>query len=119
VPAPIPPPVPGPTPPPSGIVATENVQYVAAVKAALEAQGVSLAGGCGGFGVAAKVAYGLRFVGYGLLEKASGNMCQGYATDVIVCPNRIDIVDILSDSGGHKIPRRRGKPQGGAADRGR
>jgi hypothetical protein len=108
----------GTTPtPPSGIVATEDVAYVAAVKAALEAQGVSLAGGCGAFEVVANVAYGLRFVGYGLLEKASGNQCQGYATDVIVAPNRIDIVDVLSDSGGQNIPSWHVKPNEVTNDR--
>src|SRR4029453_2110980 len=75
-PAPIPPPE--PEPPPAGIVATESVEYVAAVKTALEAHGVSLAGPDGAFEITANVAYGLRLVGYGLLEKTSGNMSQGY-----------------------------------------
>lgn len=105
------PPEPPPNPvtppePPSvgGIVATESVDYVAQVKAALQAQGVNLSGPDGAFEITSNVAYGLRLVGYGLLEKTSGNMSQGYATDVIVCPNRVDLVDILGDSGGQNTP---------------
>lgn len=109
----------GPTPPPADttIPATESADYVAQVKAALEAQGVSLSGPDGAFQITSNVAYGLRHVGYGLLEKTSGNMSQGYATDVIVCPNRIDLVDILGDSGGQNTPSWHVKPNEVTSDR--
>jgi hypothetical protein len=110
-------PVPPEVPPSGLIVATESVDYVAQVKAALEAQGVSLAGPDGAFEITANVAYGLRLVGYGLLEKTSGNMSQGYATDVIVCPNRVDLVDILGDSGGQNTPSWHVKPNEVTSDR--
>jgi hypothetical protein len=111
-------PAPGPTPPPaSGIVPMETAQYVAEVKAALEAQGVPLSGACGAFEIVSNVAHGLRHVGYGLLEKTGGNMCQGYATDVVVCPNRVDIVDVLGDSGGQNTPQWGVKPNEVTSDR--
>jgi hypothetical protein len=105
------------SPPPSGIVAMENVEYVSAVKAALEAQGVPLSGPCGAFEIVENVAYGLRHVGYGLLEKSGGNNCRSYATDVIVCPNRVDIVDLLGDSGGLNTPSWHVRPNEVTSDR--
>ena len=115
------PPAPGPPDggdgPSEGLVATESVDYVAQVKAALEAQGVDLNGPCGAFEIVENVAYGLRYVGYGLLEKSGGNNCKSYATDVIVCPNRVDIVDILGDSGGLNTPAWGVKPNEVTSDR--
>jgi len=78
--------------------------YVAAVKAQLEREGVDLANACGAFAITSRVAWGLRRLGYGLLSKPSGNNCQRFATDVIVAPNRHDIVDLLGDGGGDNIP---------------
>jgi hypothetical protein len=108
---------PGPTPPSDTIPAMETAEYVAQVKAALEAQGVPLSGPCGAFEIVENVAYGLRFVGYGLLEKSGGNNCKSYATDVIVCPNRIDIVDLLGDSGGLNTPSWHVRPNEVTSDR--
>jgi len=89
--------VPGPTP-------ELSVEYVAAVKRQLEQAGVNLIGPCGAFAITRRVAWGLRGAGIGLLSKPGGNQCDGYATDVLVLPNRTDIIDILSDGGGQNTP---------------
>ena len=65
--------------------------------------GVSLAGPCGAFQITRRVAWLLREEGTGLLAKAEGNNCDGYATDVLCYPDGA-IVDILGDSGGANIP---------------
>jgi len=108
-------PVPGPgpspiTPPPSGDVGEPTAQYVGRVKERLMAAGISLAGACGAFEITKRVAWDLRHLGYGLLAKPGGNNCDGFATDVIVCPNRVDIVDLLGDGGGRNDPSWQVKP---------
>lgn len=90
-------PVAGPTP-------SMSVEYVRAVKAQLEAAGENLIGPCGAFKITSRVAWGLRGAGIGLLDKPGGNQCSGFATDVLVLPNRTDIIDILSDGGGQNTP---------------
>jgi hypothetical protein len=94
---PIAPPVEGPTP-------SESAAYVAAVKAQCLGAGMDLSGPCGAFAIVRRVAWGLRAVGYGLLDKPGGNNCEKFSTDVIVCPNRRDIVDLLQDGGGANTP---------------
>jgi hypothetical protein len=83
---------------------SQSSEYVAAIKAQLQAQGVSLTGPCGAFEVTKRVAWGLRAQGVGLLSKPGGNNCNGYATDYLVLPNG-DGVDILSDGGGNNGPQ--------------
>jgi len=102
---PAPSPQPGiPHPEPPGPTPELSVEYVAAVKRQLEAQGVNLIGPCGAFQITSRVAWGLRGAGIGLLSKPGGNHCDGYAVDVLVLPNRTDIIDILSDGGGQNLP---------------
>lgn len=99
--------IPPPDPPPVAVgpPASETVAYVAAVKAQLVAQGVPLTGPCGAFQITKRVAWGLRFQGYGLLSKPSGNNCEGYATDIVMKNNGAgDIVDVLGDGGGQNTP---------------
>jgi hypothetical protein len=95
-----PPDVPGET----GPTPAMSAQYVAAVKQQLERAGENLIGPCGAFKITARVAWGLRGAGIGLLSKPGGNQCNGFATDVLVLPNHTDIVDILSDGGGQNVP---------------
>jgi len=102
---------PGTSPPAAGPGPAEpTVAYVGAVKAWLTARGVDLSGPCGAFAIVKVVAWGLRTSGYGLLSKPGGNNCkppgsqEAFATDVVVCPNRTDIVDLLQDGGGANNP---------------
>lgn len=80
-----------------------QADVVATVKASLQARGVSLADSCGAFEVTRRVAWQLRATGAGLLDKPSGNQCQGRAVDIIVYPDG-RAVDILSDAGGVNGP---------------
>lgn len=50
------------------------------------------------------VAYQLRELGWGLLEKSSGNNHLGYSVDVIINPRTRELVDILMDSEGAATP---------------
>jgi hypothetical protein len=84
-------------PPPS-----QSAEYVAAVKAMLQAQGVNLSGPCGAFAITKRVAWGLRAAGAGLLSKPGGNNCEGFATDIIAFHDRA--FDILTDGGGANGP---------------
>ena len=77
---------------------------VAAVKAALSAQGANLSGPCGAFAITKAVAWVLRSEGAGLLAKPSGNNCEGYAVDIVMYPDGT-IFDILVDGGGANTPQ--------------
>lgn len=83
--------------------AQSHSDVVASVKSLLAAQGVSLADSCGAFQITKHVAWALRGEGAGLLDKPSGNNCQGYAVDIIAYPDG-RIFDILTDSGGSNGP---------------
>lgn len=104
-------PAPSPTPTPPdgdwlGIPPTQSADYVAQVKAYLQTHGADLSGPCGAFAITQNVAWGLRAHGYGLLDKPSGNNCQGYATDIVMQNNGSgDIVDILGDGGNANVPQ--------------
>lgn len=78
-------------------------EIVVAVKNDLIARNVNLSGPCGAFEITKRVAWILRTQGWGLLDKPSGNNCQGYSTDYLV---RADFAgfDILGDAGGENIP---------------
>lgn len=103
------PPAPSPTPPPEGdwlgIPPSTSAAYVAEMKAYLQSHGVNLSGPCGAFAITQNVAWGLRNYGFGLLDKPSGNNCEGYATDIVM-PNTGtgSIVDILGDAGNGNVP---------------
>lgn len=90
-------------PPPSGPIPEMSAAYVAAVKAQLEREGLSLSGPCGAFRITKRVAWGLRDGGAGLLSKTSGNNCDGYATDIIVYRDG-RAFDILGDGGNANVP---------------
>ena len=89
-------------PPDKGPPASQSAEYVAAVKAMLQAQGVNLSGPCGAFAITKRVAWGLRATGAGLLSKPAGNNCEGFATDIVAFHDRA--FDILSDGGGTNGP---------------
>lgn len=100
-------PAPAPEPPPSAAqpVPSTSASYVAAIKAMLEGQGVSLSGPCGAFEITKRVAWGLRGRGWGLLDKPGGNNCNGYATDIVMQNDGSGaIVDILGDGGNGNFP---------------
>lgn len=79
-------------------------ETVETVKAYLEARGEDLSGPCGAFKITKRVAWALKDTGAGLLEKTSGNNCEGYAADVICYPDGRTF-DILEDGGGKNGPR--------------
>ncbi len=79
------------------------IETVIQVKNDLIAKKIDLSGPCGAFAITSRVAWLLRNEGAGLLEKSSGNNCNGYATDIICYPDG-HIFDILSDSGGSNEP---------------
>jgi hypothetical protein len=99
---PIPPPTTEP-PPTTGPVPAQNAAYVQAVKDDLIRQGKDLSGPCGAFEITKTVAWGLRGSNYGLLEKTSGNMCSGYAVDIVMQPDGRGW-DVLLDGGGANTP---------------
>jgi hypothetical protein len=86
-----------------------HLDVVIAVKAELEARGVSLTGACGAFAITQRVAWRLRGEHYGLLVKTSGTQCAGFATDILCLPTG-DCVDILADAGGENRPTWQEKP---------
>ena len=95
-----------PVPADKGPAASPSVEYVAAVKAMLVAQGVNLSGPCGAFAITKRVAWGLRHLGCGLLDKPGGNNCQGFATDIVMFRDQGgQIIDILGDGGGNNAPQ--------------
>jgi hypothetical protein len=97
--------VPPTTPPDSGGMAPQPTSdYVAYVKDKLLKQGKNLSGACGAFEVTKNVAWDLRNYGYGLLDKPSGNMCSGYAVDIVMLPDGRGW-DILGDGGGANQPQ--------------
>jgi hypothetical protein len=101
---PVPPPTGETTPPPSGeITPAPNAAYVQAVKDDLIRQGKDLSGPCGAFEITKTVAWGLRYMGYGLLDKPSGNMCSNYAVDIVMQPDGRGW-DVLLDGGGANTP---------------
>lgn len=97
---------------------SSHLDVVQAVKAELEAAGVSLSGACGAFRLTNRVA--LR-VGFKLLRKAGGNRAipqsdgscldgdhgsgPGYATDYLIDPVTFYGYDILGDGGGANNPQ--------------
>lgn len=76
---------------------------VAHAKADLEAAGVSLVGPCGAFAIVQLAAWRLRYTGVGLLDKRSGNNCDGYSTDTFVYPDG-EHYDVLIAAGGEEDP---------------
>lgn len=80
-----------------------HADVVAAVKAQLERDHVSLTGSCGAFAITKRVAWLLRAEGAGLLSKPGGNNCEGYSVDYVVYPTGRG-ADILGDAGGGNIP---------------
>ena len=83
--------------------ALAQVEIVQAVKNDLVSRGVDLSGPCGGFNITKRVAWILRAQGIGLLDKPSGNNCQGYSVDYLVFPD-FSGRDILGDGGGENSP---------------
>lgn len=75
---------------------------IAQAKADLIAQGVNLSGACGAWEI---IRLGAKYMGggAGLLNKSGGNMCNGYATDIIAYPDGY-IYDVLIDGGGLNTP---------------
>lgn len=98
-----------PQPDPNDSAPALSAQYVAAVKAQLERDGVNLSGPCGAFAITKRVAWGLRRRGIGLVSKPSGNQCEGYSVDYL-CWSNGDGVDILADAGGKNTPQWTEKP---------
>ena len=82
---------------------SEHLSVVVDIKTLMITDGILLVGPCGAFQITRRVAWFLRDEGTGLLAKAEGNNCLGYATDVICYPDGA-IVDILGDSGGANTP---------------
>lgn len=80
-----------------------QVELVQAVKNDLVARHVDISGPCGAFEITKRVAWILREQGYGLLDKPSGNNCQGYSIDFLVTP-ALGGIDILGDAGGDNTP---------------
>ena len=81
-----------------------ELELVLATKQRLLQQGHDLTGPCGAFAITSRVAWALRDDGgAGLLDKPTGNNCQGFAVDIICYPNG-DIYDILGDAGGENRP---------------
>lgn len=80
-----------------------HADVVASVKSQLVARGVSLVDACGAFAITKRVAWQLRAEGAGLLDKPSGNNCQGYAADIVMYPDGTAI-DTLIDAGGTNGP---------------
>ena len=76
---------------------------VADVKADLVAKGVPISGPCGAFQITKRVAWQLRGTGIGLLDKPTGNGCEGYSVDFLTYPDGSGL-DILGDSGGANVP---------------
>lgn len=101
-----------PTPPAEGdwlgIPPAQNAEYVAAIKANLQARGVDLSGPCGAYQVVENVAWGLRNSGCGTFFKDYGNMCANRSTDVVAYKDleqgTCRIVDVLGDAGGENTP---------------
>lgn len=73
-------------------------------KAKLVAAGADLSGPCGAFSITKAVAWALRGEGAGLLDKPSGNNCQGYSVDIVAYKDG-SIFDILGDGGGANEPQ--------------
>jgi hypothetical protein len=91
-----------------GIPPSQSAEYVAAIKANLQARGVNLSGPCGAYQIVENVAWGLRGTGCGTFFKDGGNNCTQRSTDV-VCYKDLAygvarIYDILGDSGGLNTP---------------
>jgi hypothetical protein len=61
----------------------DNTDVVAKVKNDLAARGMDFTGPCGAFSITRRVAWALREEGAGLLQKTSGNNCEGCAVDVV------------------------------------
>jgi hypothetical protein len=91
-----------------GIPPAKNAEYVAAVKAHLEAQGANLSGPCGAFAIVENVAYGLRNTGAGTFFKDGGNNCRERSTDIVAYKDLTygcaRLVDILGDGGNLNTP---------------
>lgn len=102
-------PTPPPTPTPMfpfGLTPSPTASYVASIRAALVAEGTSLAGPCGAFAITSTVAWGLsrEDASYGLLDNESGTNCRGYAIDVVLRQDGTAF-DVLLDAGGANIPQ--------------
>lgn len=81
---------------PSYVWAQDHIEVVRRVRRALTARGIIPAGivnpgnnenPCGVFEITKRVAWELRAEGAGLLEKRSGNNCNGYSMDWVVYPD--------------------------------
>lgn len=85
------------------MVPTDATAIVAEIKQQLEARGVSLLGPCGAFEITKRVAWRLRDVEAGLLQKSTGNACEGFAVDIIAFPDG-SIVDCLVNAENENRP---------------
>jgi hypothetical protein len=112
---PVTPPTPETPPPvstdgvPSAVQPVERTAaYIGRVKNYLMLQGYSLVGPCGAFTI---VEHAVWYMGQtdptvGLLDKPDGNMCRGYATDIVMFRNQLGaIVDVLGDGGNANNPQ--------------
>lgn len=81
-----------------------SLDLVRTIKKQLEVMGVDLSGPCGAFLITERVAWALRATGSGLLDKPSGNNCDGFAVDQLCYPDG-RIRDILGDAGGASTPQ--------------
>jgi hypothetical protein len=81
-----------------------HTNIVEEVKLELINAGVNITGSCGAFEITSRVAWRLAGEGAGLLDKPSGNNCQGYAVDIIAYPGTHHF-DILGDAGGANTPQ--------------
>lgn len=90
----------------SPLFAQSHPDTVAQAKAELLASGADLSGPCGAFKIVNLAAWKLKAEGAGLLDKPSGNNCQGFATDIIAYQQggQTAIFDVLIDGGGANTP---------------
>jgi hypothetical protein len=123
--APIPPPEPESPPPvespdsaPASVHPIERTAaYIGRVKSHLQSQGYNLLGPCGAFCIVEHAVWWLAPTNptVGLLDKPDGNMCRGYATDIIFFRDqRGAIVDCLGDGGNANNPQWNVSPPGEA-----
>lgn len=83
--------------------AQEHTATVAQAKAILVAQGADLTTPCGAWAITDLTAWLLRAEGAGILDKPTGNQCQGYSVDVIIYKTG-KCFDVLVDSTGANTP---------------
>lgn len=86
-----------------------SAEYIGRCKSYLQSQGYNLLGPCGAFCIVEHAVWWLSMAGdsaAGLLDKPDGNMCRGYATDIVMFRNQLGaIVDVLGDGGNANNPQ--------------